>query len=339
MKKTIVNYIIVCCLYTACTKDIFSTKAEEIKPTNPNIEYIGRWDKRDTNAYISHWGGAYFRLYFTGSSANIKLTAITSLKIYLDNQPGYLQNDKKEIVLGGLATGSHALTVAANFQSDEIGLYRVKLDDTARLLPLPPKKQLLEFVGNSVTSGSGEHNSQASFAWLLGEKMGYDHTQIAFGGITLVDGYNNHNNLPHGQATAYFELKEPSAPNNSRFNFNDYTPAMIVIELGTNDGASHVPIDKFEKTYINFIKNIRLKYPDTKIVLLSYTSCSNYGAAQTQHVVELYNNAGDKKIYFISTDKWLAVADDTVDGCHPNASGNKKLADSLQPRLTDILNR
>jgi lysophospholipase L1-like esterase len=321
-----------------CSKNVFISN-NTVYPANDGIEYIGRWDKQNKTRYVSHWGGAYFRLHFTGTSINVTLFNTPSLKIYVDDQPGYKLTGANKVLVNGLQPGNHILVVAANYQSDEIGLEAISLDDTAKIIMPVNKKDVIEFVGNSITAGAGVLTCQAAYPWLVAEQMGFDHTQIAYGGITLVEGYRTLTGPQHGQVEQYFALKEPPGDVDTKFNFTDYTPVMIVIELGANDRGAHVPVDYFEQQYILFLQKIRVKYPGAKIVMLKTSFCGgDYANAQMHEVVNTFNNAGDKKVYFVDISDWVTNAD-LVDGCHPSITGNKKIADSLNTKLVDILHR
>src|SRR5947207_2499410 len=56
-------------------------------PTDPNIGYVGRWDKSDTSVFNSFWGGAYLRATFTGTTVKIKLASTTDFIAEVDGRP------------------------------------------------------------------------------------------------------------------------------------------------------------------------------------------------------------------------------------------------------------
>ena len=58
-----------------------------ITPQDPNIRYIGRWDKRTPGNYHSYWSNAYFRTGFTGTTVKIKLSKPTEMAAFIDGKP------------------------------------------------------------------------------------------------------------------------------------------------------------------------------------------------------------------------------------------------------------
>ncbi len=333
-------FILVSCIYSgvSCTKHTLQTSVI-IYPDNADIEYTGRWNKSIHSAYISHWGGAYFTLHFNGTTIIVKFSNTPKIRVYIDDdKSGSIQIGKNVLSINGLKQGSHTIVVAAYDQYDEMQLSSITLADTAKVFPPIFKKGVLEFIGNSITAGAGVKNCQDAYPWIVSERLGLDHTQIASSGITLTEGYRNQNSLPHGMIVGYFSLKEPPNDVNIPFNFTDYVPEAIVIELGTNDEKVHVPLAEFQRQYILFLQQIRAKYPSCKLILQGNSFCNSFGNAQIINVVNYFNNRSDTKVYYINTTGWVTNKD-LVDGCHPSLAGNKKIADSLLPKLKAILNR
>ena len=90
-------------------------------------------------------------------------------------------------------------------------------------------------------------------------------------------------------------------------------------------------------------KTIREKNPDLPIIMMNAPYFRESEAKQrTAVIVETYNNAvnsGDKNVYFIDIAKAVSVdeKDGTVDGCHPNDLGFRRMADALTEVISKIL--
>ena len=54
---------------------------------DPNILYVGRWDRSDSADYHGYWSNVYLRTRFTGTSVGIKLDGGTRLDVSIDNEP------------------------------------------------------------------------------------------------------------------------------------------------------------------------------------------------------------------------------------------------------------
>ncbi len=324
----------------ACNKNSRVYKTMSVNINDTNLQYIGRWDKSNPAKFTSHWGGAYLRVRFSGSFIKVGLGNNAYKFISIDDKQDYKDSTNETLSFDNLSAGVHTLTVAANSQATELAVTQLQLDDTAQTLPAPIKKPLIEFIGNSVSAGQGTGGIVNAYSWIAAEKMGCDHAQIAFGGIPLVDGYRSSaNGSPqHGQSVQYFALKEPNNGLYPAFNFTDYFPVIIVIELGTNDMNLGVPKNLFVSTYIKFIQNIHSKYPDAKIVLFRNSFCAQYSIADYNTIVKTLQSSGIEKVYYIEPQNWISQID-KIDDCHPNIEGHVKLADSLAVKLTEIINK
>ena len=43
--------------------------------SDPNLRFVGRWDKSNSSVYTSNWGGAYVSTKFTGQNITVKLAS------------------------------------------------------------------------------------------------------------------------------------------------------------------------------------------------------------------------------------------------------------------------
>jgi hypothetical protein len=319
-------------------------------PQDPNILYVGRWDKSNASAPHSYWGGAYVRTGFTGTSLSVKLGKSADIAVFIDDKaPVFKMGANGTVNLAsGLASGNHTVKVVARFQADQLVFQGFVLAQGAKTLPAQKSKALIEFIGNSITSGSVTTNGNVSaFPWIVGETLGADRTAISYPGITLVNGYYlNFNGLPAiGMEVSYTKTNTPpmrpatTDPINIAWNFNQYTPDIVVINIGTNDGnGAGVPTNTFQTSYLNFLKFIRGKFPKAHIFALR--TFGGYMATQTQNAATQLINAGDSRIHYVNTTNWLVRSDFASDGLHPSDDGQKKaanlIANILKPYVDSI---
>ena len=309
-----------------------------------NIEYVGRWDKSDSSIYHSYWGGAYLRLRFTGTSVAIR--EATPVDFWMDMDGTGYKFFKGAVgsvkVAGSLANAMHVITVVAAGEGNELQLQGLTLSSGASLLaPAIPNKPLIEFIGDSITCGAKTPDEEIQdYAWLVGEQLNCNHTQISYSGITLVDGYHyTYSGAPrHGQSYQYFIMQEPNSPiSNVNWKFASYTPRAVVINLGTNDGGLGVPSGIFRTNYVTFLQSIRAKFPNATILALR--PFHGYYATEIQNAVDRVNNAGDQNVRYIDTTGWISSSPcgtnyDTYDGWHPTMAGHQKIAALLAPVLS-----
>ncbi|MAW94343.1 MAG: hypothetical protein CMF36_07795 [Leeuwenhoekiella sp.] len=304
--------------------------------SDSNLKYIGRWDKSCKTVYHSYWGGAYFKTLFSGTTVQLKLDAAVNLYVNIDGA-GFKKFEARDSLLNltptGLEPGVHTLVVAAAYANDEIQFKGLKLDPGAETFS-PPVNDLIEFIGNSITSGQNTTKGNLSaYAWLTGESLDLEHTQISQPGITLTDGYHYEGDWApkRGQISQYFLTKQPNHQKNNLWNFDTYTPKIIVINLGTNDYNLNVPGTIFSENYRNFLKQIRTKFPKTEIFVMR--TFGGYYASETARVVDQFRR-NDLRIHYIDTSNWLSHPEDFVDTNHPNDQGHIKVA----LKLSEILN-
>jgi hypothetical protein len=306
--------------------------ATNLPPSDPNIRYIGRWDRTSPDVYHSYWSGAYFRTKFTGTSVGLKLGAQSGLAVSIDGEVPRTLGGNGTLALNAspLKPGEHTLQVGSAGQNEEVVLNGLVLDDGAKAEPCL-ERPIIEFVGDSITQGNH------SYAWDAAEMLGCDHVQIAFSARALTTGYGCAKDKA-GLDQQFFLLKnfnhledKPQVP----WNFS-YTPNLVVINLGQNDQCGSEPGDTMQKSYVSFLQKVRSKYPNVPIVALR--PFSGAFAKEINAAVDEVVAGGDTHCTFIDTTGWL-IPSDFVDGIHPHYNGALIAGHKLASALSPILNR
>jgi lysophospholipase L1-like esterase len=302
-----------------------------------NIKYVGRWDFSDPSQFVSYWGGAYLKVAFTGTTLKINLGTSTNCYVAIDGGAWTKfsnVNGTVNLTPVALAPGTHAATISAGKDyAYEFAFKGLSLGAGATTLAsLQP--HLVEFIGDSITSGYTDTMADVSdYAWLAATSVAAEHLQIAYPGIALVDGYGL-NNDKTGMEKSYFKLKPLGYATNADWPATAYTPALVVINLGTNDSGTRVPASMFQASYVSFLAALRSRFPDAEVVVLR---CFNGSmAAPTQMAVSTRVNAGDNNVHYLDTTGWLS-ASDYNDGVHPSDKGQVKIAGLLTPILASYL--
>jgi lysophospholipase L1-like esterase len=296
-------------------------------PTDPNIRFVGRWDTSNSAAYVPHWAGAYFETGFTGTTVRLKQRNAIDLYYSIDGRAEvYITNVSGTVNLTPtpLAAGNHTLRVsyrviAGSYRGDAV-FQGLVLDSGATTYARPAPTKLVEFVGDSITLGStSSRTALTAYGWLVGERLGARHTQIAYGGGCLVaapDGCN-------GMSNQFFKMS--TASDGPAWDFNRYQADAVVVNIGTNDTSHGVSGATFQSTYITFLRNVRAKYPNAAIIVLR-TFIGRY-ATETRAAVTA---VGDPNISFVDTTGWL-TSDGLSDSVHPNDAGHRMITDRLAP--------
>jgi lysophospholipase L1-like esterase len=302
-------------------------------PTDPNVKFFGRWDTSSSAAYVSEWAGAYLELGFTGTTVRLKQRNTIDFFAAIDGGP-----DRAFVNVSGtvnltptpLRAGNHTLRVsyrpvAGSYHGDAV--YRgVVLDAGARTFVPAVAPRIIEFVGDSITVGQlSSKQALTAYGWLVGERLGTEHTQIAQGGACLVataDGCV-------GLSVQFAKTSSlPDAPN---WDFRRYQATAVVINLGTNDVGHGVHTPEFQSTYLALLQTVRSKYPNA--VIFAMENFKRRFADQTRTAVTMRNTAGDARVFYVDTTDWI-TSTDTVDGTHPNDAGHQKIAGRLAPIIS-----
>ena len=167
------------------------------------------------------------------------------------------------------------------------------------------------------------------YAFKVGERLGYDHTQIAIGGMCLAETTDG----CWAQETRY-RMSSGGQAGTDQWDFSRYTADGVVINLGTNDKSHGVSAAAFQATYTTFLTKVRARFPNAKLFAMR-TFIGRYGA-ETEAAVRARNAAGDADVFYVDTTGWLPSGG-LSDSVHPNDAGHQAITDRLAPILSAAL--
>lgn len=302
-------------------------------PGDPNISYVGRWNKADTAAYVPYWAGAYLRVGFTGRTVKLRQRNTVQLWAGIDGGPftSYTGSGTIDLTPAPLAAGTHTLIVsyrqvAGSYTGDAV-FRGLTLDAGASTVRAPARPRLVEFVGDSITAGATSSRlAVTGYGFQVGEQLGYDHTQIAIGGMCLAETTDG----CWAQETRYW-MSSGGQAGTDAWDFSRYAADGVVVNLGTNDRSHGVSAADFQAKYTAFLARIRSRFPNAKLFALR-TFIGRY-AAETQAAVQARNAAGDAQVFYVDTTGWLP-AGGLSDSVHPNDTGHRAVTDRLAPILS-----
>lgn len=199
-------------------------------------------------------------------------------------------------------------------------------------------------LGDSITGGPG---CWRALLWNQLQSAGY--TNIHFVGTQQGGGcqtaYYDINEEGHGGFSATMIANQNLLP----AWLSATSPDIVLMHLGTNDSFSNTPPATILAAYTTMIKQMRANNPNmivlvAQIIPINPTNgCDNC----TQDVVDLDAAIPAWAASLTTTQSPVIVVDqftgfqdatDTVDGVHPSASGNQKIAARWFPPLTAELN-
>ncbi|MFC0626306.1 GDSL-type esterase/lipase family protein [Kribbella deserti] len=303
-------------------------------PSDPNLQYYGRWNRSNTSYYSMGWAGGYVDARFTGTSIGVRQRNAIDLFYSIDGGAlRWRRNVSGNVTLAtGLSNTSHTVRIgyrerAGSYNGDPVfgGLILPSGTQTA---PVTRARNIVEFIGDSITVGQPNADRPFSaYGWLTGEALGAGHTQVAEGGACLVS--------QNCVGMMDFFRRSTSRSTTDDWNFSTYQANAVVINLGTNDVGHSVTGPQFQQGYIVMLERVRRAYPGAQIFALQ--TFRNRYVTETRNAVAARTSAGDTKVRFVETTGWINTSTDMVDSVHPSDAGHRKIAQRLAPIVSPYL--
>jgi len=316
-------------------------------PDHPYIQYTGRIDFTNPKLPRFWQPGVYFTIRFSGSYCEVILNDEilwgknhNYLEVIIDGKAARIQTRAKTDTLDlgkGLSGGIHVLTVCKNTEANIGFLELVRISVRELLKPLSKPARKIEFIGNSITCGTGadlseipcgkgvwqdQHNAYLSYGPVTARALNAQYHLSAVSGIGLMRSCCNMNIImPH-------VFDKVSMRNDTiNWDFNKYQPDVVTVCLGQNDGIQDSTA--FCTNYLSFLEQLRKYYPKAEIICLTSPMADARLAAFMKKVlttiVNTVNRNGDKKItrYFFSKQYH--------NGCdgHPDLAEHQQIAVEL----------
>jgi lysophospholipase L1-like esterase len=334
-----------------------SHKESELKLFNASdkkIQYTGRINFSDPLKPRMWAPGVYIQAKFKGSECELLIddevlggNNHNYVEIVVDDKAPYrIQTTGKTNVIDvpGLSDGEHTILICKDTESNTGYIEFIGLR-CEKLLSLPPKpKRKIEYFGDSITSGTGmdlsvipcgkgqwqdQHNAYMSYGARTSRNLDAQWQLTALAGVGLVHSCCNMN-IVMPQVYDKLILRGDSIT----WDFKKYTPDVVTICLGQNDGMQDST--KFCTAYVSFIQTIRQHYPKADIVCLT----SPMGNAKLTVVLKRYitsitdnvNAKGDKKVskYFFSR------SFNSGCGGHPDMAEHELIANELTAYIKQL---
>ncbi len=306
-----------------------TVSAEEeniISVDDENINYVGRWIKNDDGIMEGSFE-CYLSLRFTGTT--IKLNKKSSGAMFYRVDGGEYKRQSSRTLAKDLDEGEHLLEICAVAQQGFPKISGFILDDGAKTLK-KEDKPVIEFIGDSILEGYvvGSNSVLNSYGHKTAELLGFYRNIVAFGGITVSQGYGNPDK--QGMINRYKMIREysPDEPVSPSWDFTKFVPDYIVINLGTNDGR--VPEGEFKLWYTSFLSLLRTNYKNAKIFVMT-----PFNGRHNENIKAVFESVKDENMFLIDSYLWNVPGGE--DNLHPDVSGHDMAAEKLSEEITKIL--
>lgn len=298
--------------------------------SNAQIAYSGRVDSSKGNATALYWSGTAIRFNFEGESIAAILQDQTGYNYYnvrIDKDSFFIlrpDTTKREYVLAkGLSKGPHHIEIFRRTEAahGKTSFYGFQLKGNPKVLDRPAEKQRkIEFYGNSITAGYGVEdfsgrdspdsvytNNERTYAAITARHFDAEYRAICWSGIGIMVSW-----FPIIMPELYNRLDPLDS--NSRWDFTQYQPDLVVINLFQNDswivnmpkyaefktrfGDKAPTADFIIDAYADFLKKLRTAYPNAHIIAaLGNMDVTKTGSKWPGYIESALKKLGDAKMY------------------------------------------
>jgi lysophospholipase L1-like esterase len=196
-------------------------------------------------------------------------------------------------------------------------------------------------LGDSITLGA-KTKSYRYYLWNLLKSNGYD---INFVGSQKTQIFDNFD--PDHEGHGGWRADQISASLNNWLK--NYTPDIVLLHIGHNDFAYGESIVSTIDDIENIIDILRTKNPNVTILLAQIIHSEASYKYQAQSIRTLFNEqivsfASSKTtpqslVISVNQNEFFNPEIDTIDGVHPNDSGNEKMAQQWFKSIVPVLSQ
>ena len=243
------------------------------------------------------------------------------------------------------------------------GIKTVSTDADGKISPAAVRPLKIEFIGDSITCGYGvddedrnHHFSTATedvtktYAYKAAMRLGADWSFVSQSGWGVVSGYTSNPSVKSDRQLmpdyydklgfcgnhfgSYSQLQKLS------WNFGDFVPDVIVVNLGTNDDSwckgNSAKTDEFKAGYVEFLRQIRRHNPDSYILCtLGIMGDALFPAVQAA-AEQFRSETGDTDVGVFRFSP-QSMADGIAADWHPSERTHTKAAATLCGKLESVL--
>ena len=307
----------------------FSCTAQTaVKFNDAKIRYSGRVAMSDSTAVLA-WPGTSVDINFKGTGIVATLNDERGDNYYnviIDGKVMknlHLKSGKTaDTLITGLPDSDHHLELfkRTEFSMGRTQLFSLQTIGGTFLAPPAAKKRKMEYFGDSITCGYADEDTEGKDRGTSTYENGY----LSYAALTArhFDAeFVNTSKSGIGVLVSWFPLTMPEMYDRldadgpqSKWNFNKYTPDLVIINLFQNDswivekpdneqfkirfGKTAPTEEQIEKAYAGFVKNVRSKYPKAKIICaLGSMDATRSGSPWPGYIEKAISALNDKKIY------------------------------------------
>jgi lysophospholipase L1-like esterase len=325
-------------------------------PPAINLVHVGgRVIEEPDHALSFGWPGIYFESRFEGPAMRLRFeTATEHMRVLIDGEEKavFREPGAIDLTIAGLPPGQHVARLEKLTESQSGGGRFIGFSfPGGQALPPQPRTRRIEFIGDSYTVGYGNRSAkrectpdevhdltdtQQAFGPLLAKRLNADYRVNAYSGFGVVRNYGG--SSPELNLPAIYPRLKPDIPAVTAAGEDGWHPALIVINLGTNDFSTPLKAEErwktqddlradYRKRYIAFVDQLHRKHPQARFILMGSDAFID-DVRQIASLLRLSPGVAVRAVQFSELD---------LMGCdwHPSLADHRKLAELLQQDIAE----
>jgi len=310
---------------------VAGVQAANVSPSDPNLQYVGRWDQSSPIQPWAYAQGSSVIASFTGTSvaATLDVSGGEYFRVILDDDDSasvkvVFASGVPLLLANNLAPGTHKLELVKETEEGRATLLGLEIDAGESIVPSPPRPtRRIVFYGDSNLAGySLESERNQGGSNLIGSHYGY-------AGITARMFGAEYQNISRSGATisslnnAFDRIDWTSS--NPLWNFAADPVDVVVVNIGANDYFRPKSLNK--SRYQTLLDDLRVAHPAAHIML--YNAYGWVGSEPANYTHEVIAERGDPNMSS-SVFPWVF---EQFHGCETDHAG---MAQYLAPHLSSI---
>lgn len=305
------------------------------------------------------WSGVYAETILEGRELQLRVsdTRKSLFDVSVDGQPAgkfmVTSCDTVITVASGLKQGRHEIVISKRTEG-ETGMttfHEFILPRGGSLTATAPRGRFIEYIGDSLSAGFGTEgkdrsdpfkpeteNCNRAYSTIIPRYFDTDYAIIAHSGRGIVRNYGDSVRVSaHTMRHKYSQALD--ADTTHEWNFKDYTPDLVIINLGTNDFSNepHPYRSEFVEAYASLLDDIFAHYGDGVKVLcvIPYAIASHLKPYFTEAISRV-NRPGSVRLLHMPED-YINSDSDRGSAWHPNYVGQQKMAMMIIPYISTMM--
>ena len=338
---------------------------QEFTPSETYVKPLGRTYCKNSGTRILSNTCSGIEFAFRGTSADITLTSNCKsskarIAIYVNGEQFtdtmltdeettfhvFDSTESKNCIISVVKLSEAAYSYA--------GVKSITVTSEYGIIPTPERDRKIEFIGDSITCGYGidaadqyedfstsNENGGKTYAALIAKHFKADLSVFSQSGIGVYSSYTE-SSSPN-QTVLMPNLYGKTDPTNTQadWDFSQWQPDVVVINLGTNDNTWTKGIDErvnsFGGAYYDFIVQVRKANPNAYIICSLGVMGSKLLPEIKEQVSQYSADTGDYRITTFEFDYRDGTADGFGADYHPSAKTHQKMADKMIPFIEELM--